>query len=58
MDQEKKLKIDFQDGHHGGYPGFPIVMILASFDLQVAPTLPTKFRGNWRFDSDKEAPLF
>ena len=38
--QEKKQKIDFQDG-------YPIGTILASFDLQVTPMLPTKFRVNW-----------
>ena len=42
--QRKKCKIDFQDG---GYLGFPIRMILATFDLQVAPMLPTKFQINW-----------
>ena len=31
--QEKKQKIDFQDGCHGGHLGFPIGMILAIFDL-------------------------
>ena len=36
--QEKKRKIDFQDGGHG----FPIGTILAIFDLQVTPMLPTK----------------
>ena len=30
-----EVKIDFQDGHHGGHLGFPIGMILAFFDLQV-----------------------
>ena len=34
--QEKKRKIDFQDGGHGGHLGFPIGMILAIFDLQDA----------------------
>ena len=38
---EKKRKIDFQDGGHGGHLGFPIGMILAIFDLQVTPMLPT-----------------
>ena len=33
--QEKKRKIDFQDGGHGGHLGFPIGTILATFDLQV-----------------------
>ena len=41
--QEKKQKIDFQDGHHGGHLGFLIGMILAIFDLQVTPMLPSKF---------------
>ena len=31
--QEKKLKIDFQDGCHGGDFGFSIRTILAIFDL-------------------------
>ena len=35
--QEKKQKMDFQDGHL-----FPIGMILAIFD-QVTPMLPLKF---------------
>ena len=39
---EKKRKIDFQDGGHGGHLGFPIGTILAIFDLQVTPVLPTK----------------
>ena len=30
---EKKRKKDFQDGHHGSHLGFPISMILATFDL-------------------------
>ena len=45
--QEKKRKIDFLDGSHGGHLGFPIGTILAIFDLQVIPKLPTKFRVNW-----------
>ena len=44
--QEKKRKIDFQDGGHGGHLGFPIGTILAIFDLQVTLMLPTKFRVN------------
>ena len=31
--QEKKRKIDFQDGHHGGHLGFLIGTILDIFDL-------------------------
>ena len=32
--QEKKWKIDFQDGGHGGHLGFPIGTILAIYDLR------------------------
>ena len=45
--QEKKRKIDFQDGGNGGHLGFPIGTILAIFDLQVTPMLPTKYQVNW-----------
>ena len=48
---QKQYKIDFQDGSHGGHPGFQIRMILAIFDLQVATTLPTKFWVKWPFGS-------
>ena len=41
--QEKKRKIDFQDGNHGGHFGFPIRTILATFNLQVTLMLPSKF---------------
>ena len=50
--QEKKQKIDFQDGCH---IGFPISTILAIFDLQVTPMLPSKFGVNWPFGSGEEA---
>ena len=50
--QEKKRKIDFQDG---GHLGFLINKILASFDLQVTPMLPSKFGVNWPFGSGEEA---
>ena len=43
--QEKKRKIDFQDGGHGGHLGFPIGKILAFFDLQVTPMLPSKLES-------------
>ena len=46
--QEKKFNIDFQDGSH---LGFPIRMILATFDLEVTLILPMKFRINWSFVS-------
>ena len=32
-------------------------MILAIFDLQVTPMLPTKFRVNWPFGSGEEAKI-
>ena len=53
--QEKKRKINFQDGYHGGYLAFPIGMILATFDLQVTPMLFTKFRVNWHLGLREEA---
>ena len=54
--QEKKRKLDFQDGSHGGHLAFLIGMIfLAIFDLQVTPMLPTKFQVNWPFTSGEEA---
>ena len=52
QDQEKKLKIDFQDGHHGGQFRLPVGTILASFNLHSAPILPTMFRP---FRSREEA---
>ena len=33
--QEKKRKIDFQDGRHGSHLGFPIITISAIVNLQV-----------------------
>ena len=38
---------NFQDSGHSGQLGFRIDTILAIFDQQVAPTLPTKLRFNW-----------
>ena len=55
--QEKKRKIDFQDGHHGSL-GFRIGTILAIFDLQVILMLPTKFRVNWPFGSGEAKKRF
>ena len=48
---QKKLKIDFKDG---GHLGFPIGTILAIFDVQVTPMLPTKFQVNRPFGSEEE----
>ena len=39
--QEKKRKIDFQDGSHGGQNDF------SYFDLLVTPMLPIKFQVHW-----------
>ena len=44
-----ELKINFQDGWHGGHLGFPTDTILAIFDLQVTLMLPSKFGVNWPF---------
>ena len=52
--QEKKRKIDFQDGHYSGHLGFPIRKILATFHLQVTSMLPTMFRVSWPFGSGEE----
>ena len=38
--QEKNFNTDFQGG---GHLGFPIRMILATFDLQITSLLPMKF---------------
>ena len=43
--QEKKRKIDFQDG---GHHGFPIGTILAIFDLQVTPVAQLDASSDWR----------
>ena len=52
---EKKRKIHFQDSRHGRHLGFTIGMILAIFDLQDTPMLPSKFGVNWPFGSREEA---
>ena len=51
----EEAKIDFQDGCHDGLLGYPIGTILAIFDLQVTPVLPSKFGVNWPFGSGEEA---
>ena len=53
--QEKKRKINFQDGGHGGHLGFLIGMLLVIFDLQVTPMLPTQFEVNWLLGLGEEA---
>ena len=52
--QEKKRKIDFQNSGHGSHLGFPILTILAIFDLQITSMLPMKFQVNWTFLSGEE----
>ena len=39
---------------NGSHLGFQILSILAIFDLQVIPMLPTKFWVNWPFGSGEE----
>ena len=46
--QEKKFKIDFQDR---GHLGFPIRIIIATFDLQVTSILQMKFPVNCHYGS-------
>ena len=53
---EKKQKIDFQDGGHGSYLGFPIGMIFAIINLQVNPML-SKFGVNWPFVQEKKQTI-
>ena len=43
--QEKKRKIDFQYGHHGGHLGFPIRIILAISDLKLPQCLLSSFES-------------
>ena len=52
--QEKKIKIDLQDGNCGGHLVFPTGKILAIFDLQVTLMTLTKFQVNWLFGSGEE----
>ena len=54
MFQEKKQKIDFQDGSHGGQLAFPTGTILAISYLQVTPMLSTKFHVNSPLSSGEE----
>ena len=55
--QEKKLKIDFKDGDHGGHLVVLNETILAIFDVQVTQMLPTKFQIRWPFGSGEEAKI-
>ena len=51
--QEKKFKIDFQDGNCGGHLVFPRFYLF--FYLQVTSMAPTKFQAYWPFSSGEEA---
>ena len=53
--QEKKRKIDFQEGRHGGYLGYPSGTIFTILDLQATPMPPTKLQVNLLFGSGGEA---
>ena len=53
--QGKKSKIDFQDGDHGSHFGFPMRIILTTFDLQISPVLLTKVWVNWPLGSGEKA---
>ena len=53
--QEKKFKIDFQDGNCGAHLVFPVERILTIIDLQVNSMILNKFQVNWPFDSGEEA---
>ena len=53
--QMNKCKIAFPDG---GLLGYPIKIILAILDLQVAATLPSKFWVSWTFGSEEEQNKF
>ena len=55
--QEKKRKIDFQDGHHCHHLGFPIGTILAIFDLQVSQMLFLPSFESWPFSSGDEGKI-
>ena len=55
LSAQEKQKTDFQDGGHGGQLGFPIGTTLTTFDLQITPMLPTKFRVNWHLGLGEEA---
>ena len=51
----RRGKTDFHDGHHGSHLGFRIGTVLAIFDLEVTPMLPTEFQVNWPFGSGEKA---
>ena len=57
MVQEKKPKVEFQDGCHGVHPGLPNGRILAIFDLQGDPILPSMFQFSWPLGSEEEGKI-
>ena len=56
--QEKKRKLDFQDGRHDHHLGFQIGTIVAIVNQQVTPKRPTKFQLNWPFGSGEQVLEF
>ena len=52
--KKTQKKTDFEDGRQGSHLLFLIGMILAIFELQITPMLPTKFRVNWPIGSGEE----
>ena len=42
---------------HGSNLGFPIRTLLAIFDLQIIPMLPTEFQVNWPIDQEKKRKM-
>ena len=50
----EEANIDVQDGRYDGHLGFPIGTILAVFDLQATPMLPTKSHLAFRFRRKSE----
>ena len=53
--QEKKFKIEFQEGNSGSHLEFPVRIFLAIFNLQAIQILPIKFGVNSPYNSGIEA---
>ena len=56
--KKKKKKKKIKNGCHGDHLGFLIRTILAIFDVQVTPMLPTMIQVNWPFSSGEEKNRF
>ena len=50
-----QVQVNWPFGSGEGKIRFPIGKIIAIFDLQVTPMLPTKFQVSWLFSSGEEA---